>query len=103
MTNMPEAKLAREAELCYATLALVTDYDCWHEAEADVTADAIVALLKRNVALAQQIVQETVLTLPVERRCSCKDALREAIITSPEAIPAKLKEDLQVILRKYLA
>jgi len=103
MTNMPEAKLAREAGICYATLALVTDYDCWHEAEADVTVDTIVALLKQNAALAQQIVQETVLALPAERQCSCKDALRDAIITSPEAIPAKVKEDLQVILGKYLA
>ena len=102
MTNMPEAKLAREAELCYATLALVTDYDCWHETEADVAVDAIVELLKRNAALACGIIQQTALRLPVERQCSCKDALRDAIITSPEAIPAKIKGDLRIILSKYL-
>lgn len=103
MTNMPEAKLAKEAELCYATLALVTDYDCWHQAEADVTVEAIVALLRQNAALAQHVIRDVALHLPAERECPCKDALKDAIITSREVIPAKAKEDLQLILGKYLA
>jgi 5'-methylthioadenosine phosphorylase len=101
MTNLPEAKLAREAEICYSTIALSTDYDCWHESEADVTIEAVVAVVKRNVALAKQIVKNAVERIPVERTCPCKDAAAHAIMTAPEAIPASARERLGIILDKY--
>jgi 5'-methylthioadenosine phosphorylase len=103
MTNLPEARLAREAELCYATLALVTDYDCWHESAADVDITAVLAILQRNVTLAQDIIGRTVPQLQGARTCPCSSALKQAIITAPGMIPAAAKERLGLFLRPYIS
>jgi len=102
MTNLQEAKLAREAEICYATLALVTDYDCWHEGHDEVTVEMIVANLTQNAKTAQQIIAETVGRLPIERTCECATALATAIITRPDAIPEHVKQYLAPIVGKYV-
>ena len=102
MTNLQEAKLAREAEICYATLALVTDYDCWHPDHDSVTVDMIIANLMQNARTAQQAIATAVGRLPAARTCACKDALATAIITRPEAIPEQTKRDLAPIIGKYI-
>jgi 5'-methylthioadenosine phosphorylase len=103
MTNLPEARLAREAEICYATLAMVTDYDCWHETEEDVSVSGVLENLKANAAHAASIVATVLETLPSERSaCSCAHALAHAIITPREAIDAKAKERLRPIVGRYL-
>jgi len=102
MTNLQEAKLAREAEICYATLALVTDYDCWHPDHNSVTVEMIVANLVANAKHAQQVIAEAVGRIPVARACGCGSALATAIITTPEAIPADVKRDLAPIVGKYV-
>lgn len=102
MTNLQEAKLAREAEICYATLALVTDYDCWHPDHDHVTVELVVANLLQNARTAQAIIAEAVSRLPVERTCECASALASAIITRPDMIPAEVKRDLQPIIGKYV-
>jgi len=102
MTATPEAQLAREAEICYATMAHVTDYDVWHESEEPVTVDAIVANLLANAALARQAIAELVRQLPEDFDCSCQHALRDAIITRPEAVPPAVRRDLQLLVGKYL-
>jgi 5'-methylthioadenosine phosphorylase len=102
MTNVTEAKLAREAEICYATLALVTDYDCWHQGEEDVTVEAVVAILQKNVELAKKVIREAVLSIPKERTCACGHALKNAIITSPRFISSKVKQRLKPIIGKYV-
>ena len=103
MTNLQEAKLAREAEICYSTIALVTDYDCWHPAHDAVSVEMIVANLTANATTAQQVIAEAVGRLPIERTCECAHALKFGIITRPEAIPAKLKKDLAPLIGKYLS
>jgi 5'-methylthioadenosine phosphorylase len=103
MTNLQEAKLAREAEICYATIALVTDYDCWHPEHDSVTVEMIVSNLMRNAEMAQRIIAGAVEQLPIERTCECARALATAIITRPEAIPAATKERLRPIIGKYLS
>jgi 5'-methylthioadenosine phosphorylase len=102
MTNLQEAKLAREAEICYATLALVTDYDCWHPDHDSVTVDLIVANLMQNAATAQKTIAEAVGRLSAARTCGCKDALATAIITRPEHVPAKVKQELAPIIGRYV-
>src|SRR6266487_1141477 len=102
MTNMPEAKLAREAELCYATLALATDYDCWHTSAADVDIGAVLSILQRNVLLAQEVIRRTVLHVPETRSCPCSTALQTAIITERAMIPAATKERLGLLIGHYL-
>ena len=102
MTNMPEANLAREAELCYATFALATDYDCWHETEEDVSNEAIVSLLKRNVENSKRIIREVVRRLPGNRACGCGDALRHAIITDKRAVPPAVRKRLSLLIGRYL-
>ena len=102
MTNLQEAKLAREAEMCYTTIALVTDYDCWHPEHDHVTVDMIVANLHRNAEMAQKLIAEAVGRVPDERSCACASALAAAIITSPDAIPADTKRDLAPIIGKYV-
>jgi len=102
MTNLQEAKLAREAEICYTTIALVTDYDCWHPEHDHVTVDMIVANLLRNAEMAQKLIAEAVGRVPEERGCACASALAAAIITSPDAIPADTKRDLAPIIGKYV-
>jgi 5'-methylthioadenosine phosphorylase len=103
MTNLQEAKLAREAEICYATMALVTDYDCWHESEEDVTVEAVLAVLRANAEMAQRILRATVPRVAQrERTCGCASALQYAIVTDPARIPQKLKDDLAPIIGKYI-
>jgi len=103
MTNLQEAKLAREAEICYATLALVTDYDCWHPDHDSVTVEMIVGHLLQNAQTAQRIIAGVVGALPGGRTCACRNALASAIITRPEAIPAPVKQALAPIIGKYIA
>ena len=102
MTNLQEAKLAREAEICYVTLALVTDYDCWHPDHDSVTVDLIIANLLQNAATAQKTIAEAVSRLSGPRTCACKDALATAIITRPEHVPEQTKRDLAPIVGKYM-
>ena len=102
MTNLQEAKLAREAEICYATIALVTDYDCWHPDHDSVTVDMIIANLVANARTAQQVIADAVDRLPYDRTCECANALATAIITRPEAIPERTKRDLAPIIAKYV-
>jgi 5'-methylthioadenosine phosphorylase len=102
MTNLQEAKLAREAEICYTTIALVTDYDCWHPDHDSVTVDMIIANLTQNAKTAQQIIAGAVDALPYDRSCECASALRYALITRPEAIPAQTRQDLAPLVGKYL-
>jgi len=101
MTNMPEAKLAREAEICYATVAMVTDYDCWREGHDAVTIEEIVAVLHQNAANACKVVKEAVAAMPRERTCACASAARFAVLTQQDAIPAKRKEELKLLFGKY--
>ena len=101
MTNLQEAKLAREAEICYATLALVTDYDCWHPGHDDVTIDMVVEYLNKNVRHAQMIIKHAVSQLGVERNCKCGTALKNAIFTAPHLWPATTREKLDAIVKKY--
>jgi 5'-methylthioadenosine phosphorylase len=102
MTNLQEAKLAREAEICYATMALVTDYDCWHPDHDAVTVEMVIATLLQNARTAQQVIAGAVERLGTERPCGCGQALATAIITRPEAVPARLKRELAPIIGKYL-
>ena len=102
MTNLQEAKLAREAEICYATLALVTDYDCWHEGHDSVSVDMVMANLTKNALMAQRVVSETVSHLPLPRTCECATALASAIITRPGTIPEQTKKELAPIVGKYM-
>jgi 5'-methylthioadenosine phosphorylase len=102
MTNLQEAKLAREAEICYATMAMVTDYDCWHEGHDDVTVEQIVAVLNQNAANAAKVVRAAVAAMPVERNCACASALQFAILTNRAAIPAETRERLDLLIGKYL-
>jgi 5'-methylthioadenosine phosphorylase len=102
MTNLQEARLAREAELCYATVAMATDYDCWHEEHDDVTVDSILATMKRNVEHAREVIRAAVPLLPRARGCACGRALQGAILTAPDAIPAATRERLALLLERHL-
>jgi 5'-methylthioadenosine phosphorylase len=102
MTNLQEAKLAREAEICYTTIALVTDYDCWHPAHDEVTVEMIVANLTQNARTAQQVIASAVDALPFERTCECATALKYALITRPEVIPVDARQRLAPLISKYL-
>ncbi|MBI3457401.1 MAG: S-methyl-5'-thioadenosine phosphorylase, partial [Candidatus Rokubacteria bacterium] len=101
MTNMPEAKLAREAELCYATLALATDYDVWHESEAAVSVEAVVANLLKNVATAKEVLRRLVPAVSGPRSCPCPTLLQHAVITAPSAFPRATRKRLDLLLGKY--
>jgi 5'-methylthioadenosine phosphorylase len=103
MTGLPEAKLAREAEMCYAMLALGTDYDCWHESEEDVSVDAVLAVLKANSEMANKIVRKVSDTLPASTTCACQHAAEMAIMTRPDVIPARTKENLSLLYGKYFS
>ena len=102
MTALPEAKMAREAEICYATIACVTDYDCWHETHDDVTIDMVIANLQRNTDTAKRIIKSVVSRIPEKRDCVCATALENAILTAPELIPPQRKRDLSLLINKYL-
>jgi 5'-methylthioadenosine phosphorylase len=101
MTNMPEAKLAREAELCYATLALATDYDVWHETHAAVSVEAVVANLLKNVATAKDVLRRVIPSIGAERTCECEHLLENAVITSPAAFPHATRRRLDLLIGKY--
>lgn len=103
MTNLQEAKLAREAEICYATMAMVTDYDCWREGHDAVTVDEVIAVLNRNAANASRVVAAAIAAIPAERACACANALKYAILTSPAAISDEVHEKLDLLLGKYFA
>jgi 5'-methylthioadenosine phosphorylase len=103
MTNLPEAKLAREAEMSYATLALVTDYDTWHETEDVVSVETIVRILQQNVAMAQQVIGEALPHIPADRGSPYGDALKGSIITDPAAIPPHTKRALAPLIAKYIS
>jgi len=102
MTNLQEAKLAREAEICYATLAMVTDYDCWHPGHDAVTVNQVIDYLNRNVENAQKIIRTAVRALPRDRTCSCSSALAHAIFTDRKKIPAATRKKLDLLVGKYL-
>lgn len=102
MTNLAEAKLAREAEICYSTLAAVTDYDCWHPQHESVTVDMVIKNLQNNVENAKKIISTIVKKLPEQRKCPCQDALKYAIVTDRKLIPEKTKKDLDIIIGKYV-
>jgi 5'-methylthioadenosine phosphorylase len=102
MTALPEAKLAREAEICYATVACVTDYDVWHEVEEDVTVDLILANLHKNVEVSKQVVSGTVANLPAPGGCHCREALKMALVTSPDLVPEYRKRELAPIIGRYM-
>jgi len=102
MTNMTEARLAREAEMCYVTLAAVTDYDCWYESQASVTVDMILDNLKKNVQNSKRILKEVMPYISEERSCGCREALKYSIITNPKLIPKQVKKKLGIIIGKYI-
>lgn len=102
MTNLQEAKLAREAEICYSTLAMVTDYDCWREGHEAVTTEQIVAVMNKNGDNAVRVVRAAVGALPAKRSCNCQSALRDAILTKHSVIPFATRQKLRLILNKYL-
>ena len=102
MTNVTEAKLAREAEICYATIAMITDYDCWHPEHESVTASQIIATLSQNAENAQRVLRSAVRTLPAARSCKCGSALQHALVTDLKLVPPATKKQLAAILRPYL-
>jgi 5'-methylthioadenosine phosphorylase len=103
MTNLQEAKLAREAEICYATIALITDYDCWHPEHDQVTVEMVIRNLMQNAKTAQQVIATAVGRLPFERTCECATALKHAIITRPDAVPDETKRKLAPLVGRYLS
>ncbi len=103
MTNATEAKLAREAELCYATIAMITDYDCWHPEHESVTATQIIATLNQNAENAQKVLREAVRAMPAERTCKCGSALKHALVTDLKLVPPATKKRLTSIIGKYLS
>jgi 5'-methylthioadenosine phosphorylase len=102
MTNLQEAKLAREAEICYATMAMVTDYDCWHSAHEAVTVEQVIAVARQNAENATKVLREAVLAVPLQRGCPCRSALAHAIMTDPATIPAATRSRLALLLDRYL-
>ncbi len=102
MTNLQEAKLAREAEICYVTVAMVTDYDCWHEEHDAVTVTDILANLQRNAENAAKVVAASVAAMPAARECKCGSALAHALITDPKTVPALTRKKLELLVGKYL-
>jgi 5'-methylthioadenosine phosphorylase len=102
MTNLQEAKLAREAEMCYATVAMATDFDCWHESHEDVTVEAIIAVMNKNVGNARELIVGAVPALAGEARCACAHALRSAIMTAPDRIPPEARLRLGLLIDKYV-
>lgn len=102
MTNLTEAKLAREAEICYGIIALSTDYDCWHETHDDVTVEAILEIIHRNVAMAKSIIRQAVTEIRAVRSCACATAMQYAVLTDRSVIPAEARRKLDLIVGKYL-
>jgi 5'-methylthioadenosine phosphorylase len=103
MTNVTEAKLAREAEICYATIAMITDFDCWHPQHESVTAAQIIATLVQNAENAQRVLREAVRAMPVEQNCKCGAALKHALVTDMKLVPKSTKKKLEAIIGKYIS
>jgi 5'-methylthioadenosine phosphorylase len=103
MTNVTEAKLAREAEICYSTIAMITDYDCWHSEHDSVSVSSIIATLNQNATNAQNVLKEAIKTIPAHRHCKCGSALQYAMLTNPKLVPTKTKKNLAAILGKYIS
>jgi 5'-methylthioadenosine phosphorylase len=103
MTAVPEAKLAREAEICYASVACVTDYDCWHQTHESVTIDMILAVMSKNINTAKQIIKTSAGRISEERDCMCASALKNSIVTNPKAITPQKKHDLELLIGKYIS
>src|ERR1700730_14266858 len=103
MTNVTEAKLAREAEICYATIAMITDYDCWHPEHESVTATQIIATLNQNAENAQRVLRDAVRAMPVERSCKCGTALQHALVTDMKLVPSATKKRLAAIIGSYIS
>jgi len=103
MTSLAEAKLCREAEICYQAMSLVTDYDCWHKTEEAVSVDIVLATLGANTRLARELIRRISAALPQKRGCDCGEALKHAVITRPDAMPPETKEKLKVIIGKYVS
>ncbi|MGB7281452.1 MAG: S-methyl-5'-thioadenosine phosphorylase [Candidatus Acidiferrum sp.] len=103
MTNVTEAKLAREAEICYATIAMITDFDCWHPEHESVTASQIIATLVQNAENAQRVLREAVRAMPEERNCKCGAALKHALVTDMKLVPKATKKRLEAIIGKYIS
>jgi 5'-methylthioadenosine phosphorylase len=102
MTNLQEARLAREAEICYSTLAMVTDFDCWHPEHDSVTAEQIIANLGQNAETAKAVLRAAVRRLPIARDCECESALKFALVTAPELVPEKTRRELEPIVGRYM-
>ena len=102
MTNMPEARLCREAQICYVSLTMVTDYDCWHTEEETVSADLIIQNMRKNVQNAKRLIKLAVTNIPEKRDCLCSQALKDAIVTSPEEISAETRKKLDIIIGEYI-
>ncbi|MEE9536051.1 MAG: hypothetical protein V3V51_01290, partial [Desulfobacterales bacterium] len=102
MTSLQEAKLAREAEICYAAMAMVTDFDCWHAEESEVNVETVVQNLKKNISFAKKIIQVVVPEISAERECICAEALKNAIMTEASAIPPETQKKLELLVGKYL-
>jgi 5'-methylthioadenosine phosphorylase len=102
MTNLPEAKLAREAEICYSTIAFATDYDCWHEVAGDVSIGEVLRILAQSAKIAKSTIRRAIKQLPEKRECLCANALKYALITGKKFIPEKTKKDLEPIIGKYI-
>ncbi len=102
MTNLPEAKLAREAEICYATIAFATDYDCWHQEAGDVSIGDVLRILTQSTKTAKSVIRYAIKNLPEKRECICANALKNALITGKKFIPEKTKKDLEPIIGKYI-
>jgi 5'-methylthioadenosine phosphorylase len=102
MTALPEAKLAREAEICYGMMAVVTDYDCWNEVSETVSVDMVISNLKKSLETAKKIIRHAIINLPAKRECICCHALENAIITDPTVVPSKVKKDLNIIIGNYI-
>jgi 5'-methylthioadenosine phosphorylase len=102
MTNLPEAKLAREAEICYATIAFATDYDCWHETAGDVSIGDVLRIVAESTKIAKSAIRLAVKQIPEKRECVCSNALKYAVITGKKMIPEKTKKDLELIIGKYI-
>jgi 5'-methylthioadenosine phosphorylase len=102
MTSLQEAKLAREAEICYAAMAMVTDFDCWHAEESEVNVETVVQNLKKNISLAKKIIRTVVPKISAQRKCICAQALKNAIMTAADAIPSETRKKLELLVGKYL-
>ena len=102
MTTLPEAKLAREAEICYAVIACITDYDCWHTKHEAVTAEIILRVQRQNIDTAKKIIKLAVVKVPEKRDCECATALKTAMVTAPELMPEEQKRKLDLLIGKYI-